>query len=157
MTKTQATRNLERAIWQYTHASGKQIYGAFEVTVGYIAFRRDGYDRADYVTMATDGTIRAYELKTSVSDFRSPAILSWIGHYNYLVLTDAVYREVKEELPMNVGVLVADEAGNIRSEYKSGYHQHSIGECTEIMESMLKAAARDAAKYYMQEDGRIAN
>jgi hypothetical protein len=155
MTKTQATRDLERDIWRYTHEGNKYVAGAFEVTVGYIAFAQH-YERVDYVTIGTDGTIRAYELKTSVSDYHISAKLSWIGHYNYLVLTQDVYDQVKQVFPYRIGVLVMDESGKIHQKKKPSRHQHSVGECAEIVESMLKAASRDAGKYYMQEEGSLA-
>lgn len=49
---------------------------------------------------------RCYELKVTKADFYSKAKLSFIGHYNYFVLTEALYEKVKEDLPNDIGVLV---------------------------------------------------
>ena len=49
---------------------------------------------------------RCYELKVSKADFRSKAKLSFIGHYNYFVLPEALFDKVKEEIPAHIGVMV---------------------------------------------------
>lgn len=49
---------------------------------------------------------RCYELKVSKADFRSQAKLSFVGHYNYLVLPPKLYEEIKNEVPSGIGVLV---------------------------------------------------
>lgn len=49
---------------------------------------------------------RCFELKVSRADFRSKAKLSFIGHYNYFVLPEALYLSVREEIPDGIGVLV---------------------------------------------------
>lgn len=151
MTKTEETKRLERNIWEFTHQQ-TYIYGAFEVTIGYIAYGGKGYDRADYVTIGTDGTIRAYELKTSVSDFHSDAKLSWIGHYNYLVLTQAVYEQIDtHDVSWSVGIIVDDADKGMRIVRKPHKQQRSVGQSAEVVESMMKAAVRDAAKFYRNE------
>lgn len=155
MTKTTATKRLERNIWEFTHERG-HIYGAFEVSVGYLAYGGGGYERADYVTVGTDGTIRAYELKTSVSDFRSKAKLSWIGHYNYLVTTRRVYEKIDpHEVGWSVGIIVDDGEKGMSVVRKPHKQQRSVGQAAEIVESMMKAAARDAGKFYQNEWGEF--
>lgn len=49
---------------------------------------------------------RCYELKASKADFRSKAKLSFIGHYNYFVLPEALFEKVKDEIPAHIGVMV---------------------------------------------------
>lgn len=55
-----------------------------------------------------DGTRewRCYELKVSKADFRSTAKLSFVGNYNYFVLPQTLFDEVKAEIPTGIGVLV---------------------------------------------------
>ena len=151
MTKTEETKRLERNIWEFTHQHA-YIYGAFEVTIGYIAYGGKGYDRADYVTVGTDGTIRSYELKTSVSDFNSKAKLSWIGHYNYLVVTKEVYAGINSQrVDWLAGIIVDDGEQGMRIVRKPHKQQRSVGQSTEIVESVMKAAVRDATKFYRKE------
>lgn len=49
---------------------------------------------------------RCYELKISKNDFYSSAKLSFVGHYNYFVLTAELYEKVKADIPIEIGVLV---------------------------------------------------
>lgn len=49
---------------------------------------------------------RCYELKITKADFYSKAKLSFIGHYNYFVLTEELYQKVQDDIPKEIGVLV---------------------------------------------------
>ncbi|MGM0166705.1 hypothetical protein IGI39_001667 [Enterococcus sp. AZ135] len=49
---------------------------------------------------------RCYELKVTKADFYSKAKLSFIGHYNYFVLTEELYLKVRDDIPNEIGVLV---------------------------------------------------
>lgn len=95
--KTDLTKKLERDIWNTTRKLG--IFGCFEVTIG---FR--GNERVDYLTYDTKGIWRCYEIKVSKSDFHSKAKKTFIGHYNYYVMTRELYEEVKDKIPKHIGV-----------------------------------------------------
>ena len=99
MTKTDLTISLERDIWGATKKQG--VFGCFEVTIGWF-----GEERVDYMTYDTKGVWRCYEIKVSVSDFRSRAKKTFCGHYNYYVMTKELYEAVKDEIPPHVGVYV---------------------------------------------------
>lgn len=49
---------------------------------------------------------RCYELKVTKADFYSKAKLSFIGHYNYFVLTEELYKKVQDDIPNEIGVLI---------------------------------------------------
>lgn len=49
---------------------------------------------------------RCYELKVTKADFHSTAKLSFVGHYNYFVLPSTLYDDIKDEVPIDIGVLV---------------------------------------------------
>lgn len=49
---------------------------------------------------------RCYELKVTKADFYSKAKLSFIGHYNYFVLTEELYKKVQDDIPSEIGVLI---------------------------------------------------
>ena len=68
-----------------------------------------GKERVDYITYDTKGIWRCYEIKVSKSDFHSKAKKTFIGHYNYFVLTRELYDEVKQEIPNHIGVYVGGE------------------------------------------------
>lgn len=154
MGKTRETRQLEQAIWEFTHEQNPNIYGAFEVTIGYLEHGGGkGFERADYVTIGNDGIIRAYELKTSVSDFHSTAKLSWIGHFNYLVMTRQVYEKIDtHEISWSVGIIVSDGSQGMSLVHKPHKRQRSVGQSAVIVESMMRSAVRDATKLYNRED-----
>ena len=90
--KTKKTLKLEKQIYNATKKMG--VFGCFEVTIGFF-----GKERVDYMTYDTKGIFRCYEIKVSKSDFHSNAKLSFVGHYNYYVLTRKLYEEVKDEIP----------------------------------------------------------
>ncbi len=98
--KTQATLDLEQAIWKATRKP-MGTFCCFEVTIGYY-----GHERVDYITYDSKGIWRCYEIKSSKSDFHSKAALSFVGHYNYFVLTRDVYDQVKDDIPADIGVYV---------------------------------------------------
>lgn len=49
-----------------------------------------------------------YEIKISKSDFHSKAIKSFVGHYNYYLMPNDLYEQVKEEIPKEIGVYCYD-------------------------------------------------
>lgn len=97
MAKTETTLQLERDIWKATNKQG--TFGCFEVTIGWF-----GKERVDYITYDTKGIWRCYEIKVSKSDFYSKAHNTFIGHYNYYVLTKELYEQVKNDIPSHIGV-----------------------------------------------------
>lgn len=99
--KTKKTLKLEQDIYNATKKVG--VFGCFEVTIGFF-----GKERVDYMTYDTKGIFRCYEIKVSKSDFHSNAKLSFVGHYNYYVLTRKLYEEVKDEIPDWVGIYVGE-------------------------------------------------
>ncbi len=50
---------------------------------------------------------RCYEIKISVSDFHSQNGHNFVGNYNYYILTNEVYEQVKDEIPDYVGVYLS--------------------------------------------------
>lgn len=101
MAKAEATLQLEKEIWSATHKQG--VFGCFEVTIGFF-----GKHRVDYLTYSTKGIWRCYEIKISKSDFHSKAHNTFVGHFNYYVLTQELYEQVKTEIPSHIGVYIGD-------------------------------------------------
>lgn len=97
--KTDLTLDLERKIFSATSKQG--TFGCFEVTIGWY-----GKERVDYITYDTKGIWRCYEIKVSVSDFRSKAANTFIGHFNYYVMTKELFEKVADEIPKHIGVYV---------------------------------------------------
>ena len=100
--KTPLTIEMETSLYQYCIEQGGIVVE--EVTMP------DEHGIVDTLSCLTkfDGTRewRCYELKVSKADFRSTAKLSFVGNYNYFVLPQTLFDEVKAEIPTGIGVLV---------------------------------------------------
>lgn len=114
--KRDETKKIENILLRCCFGSNPKIakeYGTTEVTIG---FQRDGMGKeiVDFISYnPTKNIFRCYEIKISMSDYRSKAKKSWYGDYNYLVLSSELYEKQslnkwKEELPPYVGILVID-------------------------------------------------
>ncbi len=45
-----------------------------------------------------------YEIKITKSDFHSKAIKSFVGNYNYYLMPDELYEQIRNEIPKEIGV-----------------------------------------------------
>lgn len=142
MAKTDLTLKLEDQIHSKTNTKGmKSEFGLFEVTIGWND-GRPGYERIDYLTYDTKGVWRCYEIKVSLSDFRSSAKKSFVGHYNYFVLTKELYEKVKDEIPNHIGVYIGSSC------VKRAKRQELTIDENVLKEAFMRAGARDADKLY---------
>lgn len=115
MSKTKETLEFEERLRKHTSPYGYP-YGAFEVTlINKDCGSRTTYERVDFLTVDRQGIWRAYEIKVSKSDFYSPAAKSFVGNYNYYVMPEWLYCEVKMDIPKHIGVLVEDVQGTLKS------------------------------------------
>ena len=133
MAKTETTLQLERDIWKTTNKQG--TFGCFEVTIGWF-----GKQRVDYITYDTKGTWRCYEIKVSKSDFHSKAHNTFIGHYNYYVLTEELYEQIKDEIPSHIGVYVGTSCAKKAK-------KQALSEDEQILKnSMIRSLYREVEK-----------
>lgn len=140
ISKTKDTLELERAIWNTTKKTG--VFGCFEVTIG---FR--GGERVDYMTYDTNGIWRCYEIKVSKSDFYSSANLTFIGNYNYFVMPERLYEEVKKDIPEWVGVY----ADGVYSVKRAKRQELKVDEQI-LKDSMIRSLFREFEKQYDSKD-----
>ncbi|KJD44195.1 hypothetical protein [Paenibacillus terrae] len=133
MAKTDVTLQLERDIYAATNKMG--VFGCFEVTIGWY-----GEQRVDYMTYDTKGVFRCYEIKVSKSDYKSNAHNTFVGHYNYYVMTRELYDQVVSEIPAHVGVYVFGSCMKRARKQELG-----VGE--EILKnSLIRSLSRDVGK-----------
>lgn len=146
--KTRQTIEIERALVRRTQEK-VGCYGVLEVTIGHIVGGK-GYDRCDYVEFDTAGLITCYEVKVTLSDLMSNNKLSYVGDKNYLVVTGELADKI-EEINYNLGGtgLIIFNGENLVLRKKSSKKVIGIGEKTELLEGIAKAACRDASKYYL--------
>lgn len=96
-----------------------RIYWAKEVTFDYSTNHkiRVDYMRFQPLNNTTSGIEKgdfyAYEVKSSVEDFKSPNGHNFIADYNYYVMPADVFDAVKDAVPYGVGVLCPD-GGHLR-------------------------------------------
>lgn len=142
--KTDLTKEVEQALVLATKADGIGVYGALEVTLG------EGYgsERVDYMTMDCKNVFRCYEIKTSKEDFYSRAKLSFVGDFNYLVLTKDVYEQVQPDIDMKfngIGIYVYNGYDLIlkkRAKQKTVY----LGKKIDLMYCMIRSLSRYTVK-----------
>lgn len=131
--KTDLTLDLERKIFSATNKQG--VFGCFEVTIGW-----HGKERVDYMTYDTKGIWRCYEIKVSVSDFRSKAANTFCGHFNYYVMTKELFEKVADEIPKHIGVYIG---GYCEKRAK----KQELGEDEQVLkDSMIRSLAREVQK-----------
>lgn len=114
-------------------------YGINEVTID---FQRNGNGRelVDFISYDPKNDIfRCYEIKVSMSDFNSKAKKSWYGNYNYLAITDELYKQMsleswKKKLPNDVGIIVVNCSGY----YKDVVVKSKRRDIDESTKNMLK-------------------
>jgi hypothetical protein len=137
--KTDLTLELEREIWAATHKQG--VFGCFEVTIGWW-----GKERVDYITYDTKGIWRCYEIKVSKSDFRSKAANTFIGHYNYYVMPQELFEEVRDEIPSHIGVYVNKAC------VKNPKRQELAADEQVLKDSLIRSLSREFTKQYRSGD-----
>lgn len=159
--KTDKTICLEKAIRKATRKTG--VFGSYEVTIGFY-----GRERVDYMTYDTSGIFRCYEIKVTKADFHSDAAKSFVGHYNYYVLTPELYAEVIKEIPDHVGVyIVSDDSTWVAKKAKKQdlsdkryFMRRSIGGRSTVVavtwedmlkDSMIRSLYRDSDKLIKRE------
>ena len=87
---------------------------AREVTFDYATSRAVRVDYMQFKPMNNTvsgiekGDFYCYEIKSSVEDFHSQNGHNFLGDYNYYVMPEEVYEQVKAEIPYGVGVYVPD-------------------------------------------------
>jgi hypothetical protein len=133
--KSELTLKLEREIWKATKKQG--VFGCFEVTIGWF-----GKERVDYLTYDTKGIWRCYEIKVSKSDFRSKAAKTFIGHYNYYVMPQELFEQVKDEIPNHIGAYVNGVSYKNAKKQKLGVDEQTL------KDSLIRSLYREYEKQY---------
>lgn len=124
-TRKEHTRQLSAMLERYIDPrNDPRIYWAREVTFDYSTNHkiRMDYMRFQPLNNSTSGIEKgdfyAYEVKSSVEDFKSPNGHNFIADYNYYVMPADVFDAVKDAVPYGVGVLCPD-GGHLRCVRKS--------------------------------------
>ncbi|WP_214528466.1 hypothetical protein, partial [Staphylococcus pseudintermedius] len=133
----------ERYLYNLLLKGKLNVYGCHEVTIGIEPLKK-GREIVDFLTYDSKNVFRAYEIKVTKEDLKSTAKLSFVGHYNYLVLTEELYEEVKDTnlIPFNVGLVVVGK-GVIK---KSGRKTLNMSDNIKLLESLMRSLNRENKK-----------
>ena len=100
--KTETTKRLEQLLANCFNR--RNDFYVFECTIGWY-----GKEIVDCIMYNCQRETYCYEIKQSKQDFHSKNALTFIGNKNYFVMPYKLYQEVKNEIPTEIGVLVAIE------------------------------------------------
>jgi len=146
--KTELTKQLEQEIISTTSKQG--VFGSLEVTIGWW-----GNERVDFMTMDTKDIFRCYEIKISKSDFHSKCKNSFVGNYNYYVMPNELYEQVKDEIPKHIGVYTST-INKYEMMYfglvKNPKKQELQVDKDILKNSMIRSQNREVSKYYNSVD-----
>jgi len=150
--KTRLTTDCEYAIYAATKAYGLGIYGGFEVTIG----AGYGKERIDFVTMNSKEEFRCYEIKVSKSDFKSKAALSFLGDFNYYVMPNELYNEVKDRIPKEIGVYVVQHERNgvPYARLSKRPERNNNVDRVQLMHAMVRSLSRHETKLFLAKKNR---
>lgn len=164
MTKTNKTLFVEKSLFNHFNKPG--TYCCLEVKVGTLSSQKlvtDNTELVDLMVYHTDGTIRCIEIKTSLSDFKSQASLSFYGDYNYIAISDNLLEPLMQDNLLKphfwngIGLMLIDKNGNITIHRKPKKKQIGLGLRNILAESMLRSLSKDANKHYINYYKEIKN
>ena len=144
MAKTDTTLELEKRLYKNTNKMG--VFSCFEVTIGF-----GGRERVDYLTYDTKGIWRCYEVKTSKSDFYSKAAKTFVGHYNYYVMPNDLYEDVKDDIPKHIGI---HSGSNV---IKNPQRQELGVDEQVLKDSLIRSLHRENEKFIKTSDNTLIN
>ena len=149
--RAEITAKLSRKLEEYIcpHRDTR-IYWAKEVTFDYLSAHPIRVDYMKFkpknntVSGIEKGDFYCYEVKSCKDDFNSKNGHNFIGDYNYYVMEEDVYEEVKTKIPYFVGVLTPSK--NIYRELevvKKAKRIDRVRPLHEMLLMMFRSANRD--------------
>lgn len=156
--RKKVTEILSLSIQKHINPSNDpRIYWAKEVSFDYAtsnAIRVDYmkfYPKNNTVSGIEKGDFYCYEVKSSVDDFHSKNGHNFIGDFNYYIMPEEVYEQIKSEIPYRVGVYIPDKKNykgdwyDLQSIKKAGRKDREKP-IQEMLLMMFRSSARDRAK-----------
>jgi len=107
--------------------------------------KRVGNGRGRPVTREV--TWRCYEIKTSKQDFYSPHKWTFVGDYNYFVVPEDLYDEIKNDIPKGIGCYVYNGLRDgFRVVKKASRKKRPLSD-SQMMHDYLVSNNRDARRW----------
>ena len=153
MDRKEITKRLSLLAEKYINPhNDPRIYWAREVTFDYATTHSVRVDYMKFKPLNNTvggiekGDFYCFEVKSCVDDFKSKNGHNFIGDFNYYVMTLAVYEEVKDLVPYNVGVFT-EETDRIGHTYltctKKARRKDRERPVSEMLLMMFRSANRD--------------
>lgn len=155
MSRPQITAVLSLSVQQYINSNNDpRIYWAREVTFDYATSNAVRVDFMRFkpvnntVSGIEKGDFYCYEVKSSAEDFHSKNGHNFLGDFNYYIMPEDVFEEIKNEIPYGVGVLVP-AAKDRRGEWyslefaKKAKRKDRSRPVPEMLLMMFRSAARE--------------
>lgn len=148
------TLKLSELIEKYINPyNDPRIYWAKEVTFDYGTLHQVRVDYMKFkpknntVSGIEKGDFYCYEVKSCVADFNSKNGHNFIGDFNYYVMPQELYEQIKDKIPYNVGVLVpaSTHFGSLES-IKKARRADRKRPIYEMLLMMFRSANRDRIK-----------
>lgn len=164
MSRKEITKTLTESLEKHVNPKNdNRIYTAKEVTFDYATGNacRVDYMRFKPVNNSVSGIEKGdfycYEVKSSVEDFHSKNGHNFIGDYNYYVMPEEVYEQVKKEIPGYVGVYCPTETIHYRfdnclllNQLKKARRIDRSKPTSEMLLMMFRSSTRDLKKVEKQ-------
>lgn len=159
MSRKEITLSLSESIEKHINPKDdSRIYMAKEVTFDYATGHAIRVDYMKFkpinntVSGIEKGDFYCYEVKSSVEDFHSKNGHNFIGDFNYYVMPEDVYNEVKNEIPYNVGVYIPDGVNYKGKWYdlkciKKARRKDRDRPVNEMLLMMFRSCSRDVLKF----------
>lgn len=134
--KSKITEEIEELLFYAHNKIG--LFGCKEVTIGWY-----GKERVDYMSYDTNDIFKCYEIKISKEDFYSKCKNTFLGNYNYYVLTKEVFDKVSDNIPDYVGVYLLENHKLISVKKAK---KRNVKDKDLLKNSLIRSLAREANK-----------
>ena len=142
------TKEIEHLL--YKHLWRKGFYAVFESSIPKSLCKKVHRERVDMISYETSGIWRAFEIKRSKNDLHSNAALSWIGNFNYLVVTEDLIDDAVKMLPKDIGIYVIYERSNKKKWidlYRKPKRRELLCSHEDMLFAMMQSLSREYKKY----------
>lgn len=156
--RPEITKKLSLSIQKHINPNNDpRIYWASEVSFDYSTSKGVRVDFMKFkpvnntISGIEKGDFYCYEVKSSVEDFHSKNGHNFLGDFNYYVMPEEVYEDVKNEIPYKVGVYIPDgihysgEWYNLKA-VKKAQRKDRERPVSEMLLMMFRSAAREIVK-----------
>lgn len=149
--RKEITKRLSNCLERHIKANDTRVYWAKEVTFDYGTKDAGRVDYMRYkpknntVSGIEKGDFYCYEIKSCLDDFCSKHGHNFIGDFNYYILPQEVFREVREEIPDYIGCYIP--VGRELEVAKKAKRRDRNRATSEMLLMMFRSCARDRTNF----------